>query len=113
MKFVEYDGATHFEEIEVLEVASVDSAAGKIYYPTKARKTLILPPQCAARYELTVHEFKPNVAPDTDAFTFVFPVGTTVTDKILNCTYIIGEGGTTIPTQPVTQTAPATSPSEN
>ncbi|MHC4295265.1 MAG: hypothetical protein ACYSTL_06740 [Planctomycetota bacterium] len=110
MKFVEYLEATHFEEIEVKELDSMDAAGGKLWYPVRAHRTLTLPKEGAARYELTVEKFVPNIKPDPGAFTFDFPKGTSVTDKVQDREYVVGGEPTTQATQPASTSQPATRP---
>lgn len=90
MKYQERHGDRYNEEILVGQIASVETANGTIWYPVKAYRTIDTELTGLVKYELTTHQFVPNLKVDGSAFTINFPSGTFVIDNELGLEYTVG-----------------------
>jgi hypothetical protein len=90
MKYQELHGDRYKELIVVEQIASVETDNGTIWYPVKAYRTIDTELTGLVKYELTTHQFVPNVAVDNNTFTINFPNGTYVVDNEHGLEYTVG-----------------------
>ncbi|MFB0525447.1 MAG: hypothetical protein ACETVZ_07880 [Phycisphaerae bacterium] len=77
-------------KIEVEQITMAKTDTGAIWYPVKAYETVVADEAGAWQKELTVKEFVPNVKVDESNFTFEFPNGTHVVDRVAGIEYTVG-----------------------
>jgi hypothetical protein len=78
-----------YSSMEVLEVASVTTDSGELWYPRKATQEVKSRGE-VLRYELDVQEFGPYLKAPPSTFDVNFPPGTRVTDFIAHASYTVG-----------------------
>jgi len=75
---------------EVKEIASVATETGILWYPRVIMEEHTRGPDYSFTIKVTVDEFVPHFKAPPETFSYVFPSGTRVWDKIQNLKYIAG-----------------------
>lgn len=88
LKYQLFDAGEPEREILVEQVAQ--TADGDIWYPVKAYRMQSSKRFGKIKYEIITHSFIPNIKVDDKTFRFDFPNGTSVADRVLGTSYIVG-----------------------
>ncbi len=75
---------------EVKEIASVATETGILWYPRLIMEDLTIGTEFSATYKVTIDEFVPFFKAPAETFSYKFPAGTLVWDKIQDIKYIAG-----------------------
>jgi hypothetical protein len=86
-------------EICIDEVAQTETFS-KLWYPKRAHRIVYLGSH-VTRYELMVKNFEPDIKVSQEMFSFEFPSGTEVLDKVTGLNYIKGSGLVTPETEKI------------
>jgi hypothetical protein len=92
MKYKSYKNNILLREIGVEEIDSTKTETGNLWYPKKAYRSWYGRNNEELKYEITTHEFVPNVIVDKNTFKVDFPDGTKIIDHILGIYYTKGVG---------------------
>jgi len=69
-------------DIKVEQIGCVKTDDGTVWYPKKAYSITGSENLGKVKYELTTHEFMPNIQVDENTFRFNFPTGTRIYDRV-------------------------------
>jgi hypothetical protein len=75
---------------EVKEIVSVETETGILWYPHVIMEERTRGPDYSYTMKMTIDEFVPHFKAPPETFSYVFPIGTRVWDKIQNLNYIVG-----------------------
>jgi hypothetical protein len=90
MKYQHYSNGRLQTEICVDKVAKSNTSRG-LWYPKRAHRTVRIG-NYAIKHELIVKNFEPDIRVTKETFSFEFPFGTEVLDKLTGLNYIKGQG---------------------